>query len=95
MENEGEEVGGSPRAVFAHSRCRCRSVCGRNRPRAEQLRHSSLLAPELKGSAYLPSRWGRSLERGQLKGHWAVGRRGEVLRNSSGELSRAGVRQAC
>lgn len=71
-------------------------VCvGGTGPRAEQLRHSSLLAPELKGSAYLPSRWGRSLERGQLKGHWAVGRRGEVLRNSSGELSRAGVRQAC
>lgn len=42
VENEGEERGGSPQAVFAHGRCHCRSVRGRNGPRAEQLRHSSL-----------------------------------------------------
>lgn len=88
---------GAPRR-FSPTDAATVGVCGGGTgPRAEQLRHSSFLVPELKGSpAYLPSRWGRSLlGEGPTKGHWAVGRRGEVLRNSQGELSRAGVHLAC
>lgn len=63
-------VGGSPRAVFAHRRYHCGSVCGRNGPRSRTI--EALL---LKGRPTSPSRWGRSLVgEGPTEGHWAVGR---------------------
>lgn len=85
-----ENIGGSPWRFFAHRRYQCGSVWGRNGPQSRTI--EALLpspVPELKGWAYLQSRWGRLLL-GEVPtgGHWTIEKRWEVL----GEESKSALR---